>query len=222
MEFSYRISKDDYKQAFKLRLQKNALISGVTKTIMFWVFILICLVLLWAVVQRTANTSKSVSDTPNTSAVTLGSPEDTPSNIPQNDIQSDVPTKHADNASLSRALTFNLGPFLLLAAIWLFMIRSLIGNRGLTVLGLIGSYNRDPLMQGQFTVNLTSTSISSQNSAGYSARLDWSLFESWREGKSVIALIHKSGTYSVLGIGGLSDAQKLELRGILAAALPRK
>lgn len=217
MEFSYRISEDDYKQSFKLKLQRNVLISGVTKTIMFWMFILICLVLLWAGMQLTATTSKSVSDAQNTSVP----PGDSPSNVPPNEVQSDIPTKHADNASLSRALIFNLGPFLLLGAVWFFMLRRLNGS-GLTILGLPGLYKRDPLMQGQFTVNLTSPSISFQNSACYSAKLDWSLFESWREGKSVVALIHKSGTYSVLGIGGLSDGQKSELRGILAASLPQK
>ncbi|MGA8739605.1 MAG: hypothetical protein WB561_00300, partial [Terracidiphilus sp.] len=104
----------------------------------------------------------------------------------------------------------------------LFMLRSFKGNRGLAVLGLIGSYNRDPLMQGQFTVNVSSTSISIQNTAGYSAQLNWYLFEGWRTGKSVIVLDYKSGNYNILSIGGLSDSQKCELRGILAATLPEK
>lgn len=219
MEFSYRISEDDYKQGFKLRLRKNALISGVTKTIMFWVFILICLVLLWAIVQRTATTSRSRNDIPNTSAAESGSSGDAASDAPQT--SPDGPAKRVDNASLSKALIFNLGPFLLLGAIWIFMLRNMTG-RGLAILGLAGPYKRDPLMQGQFTVNLTSTSISIQNTAGYSAKLDWCLFDGWREGNSVIVLIHKSGTYSVLSIGALSDGQKSELRGVLAAALPQK
>ena len=43
---------------FLLRREKESLVNSSVKTIMFWVFILICLMLLWGVVQRGANMGK--------------------------------------------------------------------------------------------------------------------------------------------------------------------
>lgn len=83
-------------------------------------------------------------------------------------------------------------------------------------------YRKDPMMQGQFTVEITSESISGRNTAGNSWKNEWNTYASWVEGKSVIVLIYHTGLYFILNLAGLSDAQRGELRGILATALPKK
>lgn len=50
MEFSYQISESDYVSACKLAIKSRR--SGTTKTILFWAFIVICLVLLFGVITR--------------------------------------------------------------------------------------------------------------------------------------------------------------------------
>ena len=50
----------------------------------------------------------------------------------------------------------------------------------------------------------------------------WNFYESWREGKNLIVLVLHSGTYFILGLSGLSDVERGELRGILAAAIPHE
>jgi len=77
-------------------------------------------------------------------------------------------------------------------------------------------------MQGEFTVSVTPQSISIRNTEGTSFTSVWSVYERWREGKNLIVLIFRSGGYSTLNIAGLSEFQRDELRGILAAALPKK
>jgi len=47
MEFSYTVSESDYVAGWKLRRPRRLL-----KSVMFWVFILVCLILLWGVVTR--------------------------------------------------------------------------------------------------------------------------------------------------------------------------
>lgn len=83
-------------------------------------------------------------------------------------------------------------------------------------------YRKDPSMQGQFTVNIAGDSISMENTVGTSSVAGWNVYEYWREGKDVIILGFHSGTYIILGLTELSEAQRAELRGILAAALPKK
>ncbi len=217
MEFSYRVDQNEYKQAFLLRSQQTSLISGRMKTVMFWIFILVCLTLLWSIVQKRATQTKPHSESP----VVPSTAPDTnaaPSSGSRNPAGSSSPHTGDRDANVPRALLFNIGPFILLAAIWFFMLKNMGGKAG----GLPGMYNRDPLMQGQFTVNITTTSISIKNTAGFTGQLNWYLFEDWRESNSVIVLNYKSGNFNILNIGALSESQKSELRGILAAALPQK
>lgn len=54
MEFSYRVSEKQYLQAMKLRVSKDYR-SRRMKRIGFWVFILVCLIVLWTVVERTSH-----------------------------------------------------------------------------------------------------------------------------------------------------------------------
>ncbi len=83
-------------------------------------------------------------------------------------------------------------------------------------------YRKDPSMQGKFTVNITSTSISTQNAAGTSSQCGWNIYDYWREGKGVIVLVFHSGAYFILSLAGLTEPQRSELRGILTSALPKK
>ena len=41
------------------RRERGILVNSTVKTIMFWVFILVCLVMLWTVVERNSNMGKS-------------------------------------------------------------------------------------------------------------------------------------------------------------------
>jgi hypothetical protein len=81
---------------------------------------------------------------------------------------------------------------------------------------------KDPLMQGQYTVNITPESISTQNTAGLSSTVGWNIFDYWLEGKGFILLVFHSGSYFLLSLSGLSEPQQYELRSILTAALPKK
>jgi len=193
MEFNYRVSEDEFKQAFRLRLKSGR--SNAGKTVLFWIFILICLIFLWSVVQRSSSSSNSSANVP-----VAHSSEG-----------------HSDHVGIGRALMVNVGPFLLLLAVWFLALR----NRQAAP-ATLGSYNRDPLMQGVFTANITQASVSIQNTAGYSVQMNWYLFESWREERTVILLLLKSGGCTILSTNDLSDPQKSELRGILSAALPQR
>jgi hypothetical protein len=84
-------------------------------------------------------------------------------------------------------------------------------------------YRRDPLMLGQFTVNITPESISTQNTAGTSIQYAWNRCVFWYEVKDVVVLLFRRPyTRFLISLAGLSEAQRNELRGILAASLPKK
>jgi hypothetical protein len=82
-------------------------------------------------------------------------------------------------------------------------------------------YRKDPAMQGQFTINITPESISTHNTAGSSSNTGWNIYDYWREGKGMILIVCQSGVAVPISLAGLSEAQQNELRGILAAALPK-
>jgi hypothetical protein len=94
MEFSYKVSEQEYAEAWKLK-QKGGSRSAILRAVMFWVFILVCLMLLWSVVNRSSQTAPVVDSPP--------------------------PTSPADTSS-SRALLANIGPFLAVAAVWCFLL----------------------------------------------------------------------------------------------------
>jgi hypothetical protein len=100
--------------------------------------------------------------------------------------------------------------------VWLFIVLRLGPTR------LRKMYRKDPLMQGEFTVDLTPASISVQNTAGLSSQFGWNLFEYWRDGKDLMVLVYYSSAYFIINLAGLSEAQRAELRGMIGAALPKK
>ena len=89
-------------------------------------------------------------------------------------------------------------------------------------MGLRRIYRKDPSMQGQFTANITPESISIENTAGTSFRAGWNIYERWREEEGLLLLVLRSGASSMISLADLSSTQRDELRGILAAVLPKK
>jgi hypothetical protein len=83
-------------------------------------------------------------------------------------------------------------------------------------------YRKEPSLHGQITVNITPESISTENTVGISTKTGWNIYDYWREGKGMILLVFHSRTYFLIGLAGLSDVQRDELRGILTAVLPKK
>jgi hypothetical protein len=188
MEFSYRISEAEYRKVSILE-QIGSARSAQFKAVVFWIFILVCLVLLWLVVSRSAPTGP-VRISPSVHPVS--------------------PPPGSAHGAADWLFTV---PAAVVAVLWAFsQSRSRQRN----------NYQRDPEMQGVFTVNLTTQSISVRNSAGTSFESAWSIFESWWEKLGLILLRRRSGTFLVLNLAGLTEPQRAELRSILADALPQK
>jgi len=191
MEFSYGITESEYVRA--CQLGRNSFLHPVAKKVLFWVFVLLCLMLLWAIVQKTSYPPAVLDDPTATQSLAV---------------------EPANKISLTRALFVNVGPFVLLAVVWVFLVN--LGPKRLRRV-----YKKDPLMQGQFTVSLTSESISIQNTAGTSAQTGWNIYSSWREKNGIIVLILRSGPCFAMSLASLTEPQKNELRGVLSKALPR-
>jgi hypothetical protein len=200
MEFSYTISETEYRQAWKLRMKSTRERSALRRVI-FWFFILVCLLFLWVVIQQKNNQANNQS--PASEATT---------NCSDAGVN---PPAHGNPASTS-SFWLNIGPFVLLAGLWAFLFFRFVPGR------LRKLYLKDPMMQGRFTVSVSPDSISTQNTAGSSAHATWNIYERWHEGKSLIVLILRSQTHLTLNLAALSDAQRTELRSILAATLPQK
>ncbi|HEY3706452.1 MAG TPA: YcxB family protein [Terracidiphilus sp.] len=198
MQMTYRVSEADYRRAWKLRVG-GSFGNRTIKIVMFWVFMLVCLMMLWAVVQRTNHPRTQSSS----AAVTEQSMDESP-----------VP---AQNEGLSaHALLVNVGPFVLIALIWIFMLFQMGPRR------MRRQYLKDPAMQGTYTIDVTPEALAVENTAGVSSRMQWSLFDYWQEGKRVIVLVNKSGTYFIINAAGLAETQQGELRGLLLSVLPKK
>jgi cell division protease FtsH len=131
---------------------------------MFWVFILICLMMLWAVVQKSANMGKDteivysdlfdkVQNQQVLDATIQG--EELHGHLktsPKDQFHTTIPTNYEDlekamlaskvnfsikppqNNGILLQLLFNIGPFILLGAIWFFMLRQMQsgGNKALS------------------------------------------------------------------------------------------
>jgi len=142
--------------------KRGILLNSTVKTIMFWVFILVSLLLLWTVVQKSAGGGKDVEvaysdlldkiEAGGVQDVAIqgtelhghmkGSKDQFHTTIPTN---TDSLTKdlHASKVSFSikdpqsnilLPILFNVGPFVLLGAIWFFMLRQMQsgGNKALS------------------------------------------------------------------------------------------
>jgi hypothetical protein len=104
----------------------------------------------------------------------------------------------------------------LYAGAWIDPIFGLLPMRPRTM------YRKSPTAQGKFTVDITPDSISAVNTAGVSSKSAWTLYDHRCEGNGVIVPQSRSGGSFLLGLASLSEPQQMELRGILAAVLPRE
>ena len=145
------------------RRERGTLVNSTVKTIIFWVFILISLMLLWGVVQKSTGGGKENEigysdlldkiDAQQVQDVTIqgtelhghlkGSKEQFHTVIPGNidsltkelhDNKVTFSIKDTQNNGLLLQLLFNIGPFILLGAIWFFMLRQMQsgGNKALS------------------------------------------------------------------------------------------
>lgn len=117
---------------------------------------------------------------------------------------------------LPSRLIVNVGPLIIFVGIIAFVIFKGVPMQ------LRRRYRKDPAMQGQFTVKITSESISTENTAGTSSKTGWNIYDYWREGKGLILMVFQSGAAFPISLAGLSESQQDELRGILCAAIPKK
>lgn len=162
---------------------------------MFWVFLLICLTALWAVVGRSGNQPNDSQD-----AIVMQQQQ----NQPQS------------GGSVAKNFLFGVGPYILLLGVWFAFLFTLVPRQ------LRRAYQNDPVMQGQFTVNIEPTSITIRNTAGTLYQAGWNVYEAWREKDDIMVLNFKTAAYTILVLAGLSDFQRNELRSILSTALPKK
>jgi hypothetical protein len=190
MEFSYKISEAEFLSAWKLRNRSSG--SPRLKTALFWVFLLLCLILLWSVVRV-----------------------ETPKFPARERPAAPAPTRVGPPRGGSKNLLGTITPSVLICVCLV-----LLAKLGPT--SVLRLYRNDPAMRGQFTVNITPESISTQNTAGVSTKSGWNIYDSWCEGKGLIVLVYRSRMFFVLNLVGLSEMQRDELRGILAIALPQK
>ena len=193
MEFSYTISESDFRQAW--RVERKASSRSSLKTAAFWISIMLGLLLLYKFIQP-GGEQAAISNQLSVSQSFLAQPP-----LP--------------DGAISNALE-KIGPFLVIAGIWILIVTALVPMR------LRRLYRKDPRMKGQFTVRVTTNSISTTNSAGTTSRSAWNVYEYWSEGKDIVVLMFPSGAYSILSLSGLSALQRDELRGILTTALARR
>jgi cell division protease FtsH len=128
-------------------------VNSTVKTILFWVFILVCLLLLWTVVQRSSGMSKSADigysdllskiDAGQVQDATIqgnelhghlkGSKDEFHTTIPANtdSLANKLYAAKVNfnlkevSSNLPLQLLINIGPFVLLGAIWFFMLRQM-------------------------------------------------------------------------------------------------
>src|ERR1035438_1137599 len=145
------------------RRERGILVNSTVKTIMFWVFILICLMLLWGVVTKSTGMSKPAEvgysdlldkiEGGQVQDATIqgtelhghlkGAKDEFHTTISTNNVDSLSKELRASKVSFSIKepqnsilipLLINIGPFVLLGAIWFFMLRQMQsgGNKALS------------------------------------------------------------------------------------------
>lgn len=193
MEFSFKITETEFRQAW--RLERKASSRSSLKTAAFWISIMLGLLLLYKFIQPGEQQS-AASNHMTVSQASLSQPPGPATTL---------------TGSLQR-----IGPFLVLAGVWILVVTGLVPMR------LRYLYRRDPRMKGQFTVKVTTDSISTENTAGTTSHSSWNVYDYWCEGKDIIVLMFHSGAYSILSLAGLSNPQRNELRSILTNSLARR
>lgn len=82
-------------------------------------------------------------------------------------------------------------------------------------------FHTDPRCQAETTVMMTKESIAFRSGTGSSESI-WGCYSTWGERNGVLVLVTRAGFRQILKIVGLSEPEKIELRGILSAVLPKK
>jgi len=247
MEFSYRISEAQYAQAWKLRRAGRSA-QATLRTVVFWVFIVICLLILWAMVSKSAHQGKVVeygysdlyqkveNDQVLEATIEGNTLRGRLKASPQDEFDTALPYNHDDltKAMLAHGVTFtikpgqnntwlvlliNIGPAVAIIAAWIFILRRM-GPWVPTNPDRV--YRNDPVMQGEFTVNIAPVGISIRNTAGTSSQSGWNVYEYWREGKDLIVLKSLSPGQLMINVAGLTEIQRQEIRSTLASVLPKK
>ena len=186
MEFSFKISESEFRRGW--HLERKASSRSSLKTGAFWILIMLGLLLLF----RTLQTGGHLSGFPSRQAIARS-----------------VTVRPVSNTAPTPTNLQRVGPFLVIGGIWILIVGGMVPIR------LRHLYRKDPRMQGQFTVNVTPETISTENSAGTMSKCTWNVYDYWCEGKDLIVLMFHSGSYSVLSLAGLTETQRGELRGIL-------
>jgi uncharacterized membrane protein len=202
MEFSYRIGEDEYVRACRIAVKSNRKSSGlpVVKTILFWVFVVICLVLLFSVVERSARVSSTTASQAETQADSDCSPAP---------IQSPQPVS-------GWSLATNLVPLVAIVAImgFLYLVWLPKAQRR--------QYRKDTNLHGETTIALDDQSVLIRSTVGTSFQAAWRAFSNWEQKQNMVLLRFPSGGFSMINISGLSNVEREQLRGILSEALPEK
>jgi hypothetical protein len=193
MEFSYTISESEFRQAW--RIERKASSRSSLKNAAFWMLVMVGLLLLY----RTIQSSRLL-----------------PGGSDQRFISHSAVVRPVDEVNTPSGFVERVGPFLVIAGVWILVVKGLVPMR------LLYLYRRDPRMHGQFKVNISRDSICTENTAGTTSMSSWNVYDYWCEGKNIIVLMFYSGTYSILSLARLSQAQRGELRGILSAAPKKK
>ena len=193
MEFSFTVSDAEFRRSW--RLARKAPSRSSVKTGAFWIFIMTGMMLLYRHVQRGNHQSAAAYHL--------------------------VFSRSSFVAAVNRVASLStfserVGPFLVLTGVWILVVG------GLVPLRLHYMYRKDPRMLGQFSVNITRDSITTETTVGTLAKSSWNVYDYWSEEKGVIILMFHSGAYSIVSLAGLSEAQRDELRAILSAALPKR
>lgn len=199
MQFSYEVSEADYLKAWKLRC-RGVSRQNKPKLVMFWVFVLVGLLTLWTIMNKSAHPAAPVADSQ--SAAT--------------DEDSEA-ASHQHHTPVAQALFWNVGPFVLIGGAWVFMIFRMLPGRRLRKL-----YRNDPAVQGRYTVEISPEGFAVENTAGFTTRTRWNIYEYWSERDDLMVLVLRSQAYFILALSHLEPEQREELRSLLGTALPKK
>lgn len=83
-------------------------------------------------------------------------------------------------------------------------------------------YRADPTCHSETTLNITSEQLSFRCGTDRLIHSGWSLYDHWVESPDILLLVTHWRVRWIVNITGLSQAEREELRGILTAALPQK
>ena len=194
MQFTYRITEDDYVRGCKIALKAKG--SKLFKVVLFWILIVIVLMILFGVVQKYTHASDTQTS--------------------QTESQSDSDQAQAPPSHPWANIAANVGPLVAVIAVWGFLLLYWLPN------ATRRQYRKDTNSHGIVTVSLDGDAFAFQSSVGTSFRAGWNAFKDWREKDGLVVLQYPAGTFQFLNVARLSEEELQELRDILSSALPRK